>query len=178
MIKVSEIKTAPPETFATPLQEKVYEALEKCKIPYERVDTDHVVTMEDCEAINDKLQMDIVKTLFLCNRQQTQYYLFITRGDKAFQSKEFSAKLGIARVSFAPVEQFEALLGTKIGAATIFSALVIDQDKVQIVVDEDVAKGEWYGCSDGTTTGYMKVPTRHVLGEFLKYARCKAMILP
>ena len=41
---------------------------------FERVDTDEAVTMEDCASINRKLQMDMVKTLFLCNRQQTSFY--------------------------------------------------------------------------------------------------------
>ena len=43
--------------------------------------------------------MDMVKALFVCNRQQTEFYLFITKGDKSFRSKEFSGILGISRVS-------------------------------------------------------------------------------
>lgn len=54
MINVSEIKTTAPETFKTPLQEKVYHTLEELSIPYERVDTDEVITMEDCGAVDEK----------------------------------------------------------------------------------------------------------------------------
>lgn len=54
----------------------------------------------------------------LCNRQQTAFYLFITSGDKPFHAKDFSAALGVSRVSFAPAARMEQMLGTKIGAAT------------------------------------------------------------
>ncbi len=97
------------------------------------------------------------KPLTVCNRQQTAFYLFITAGDKPFRSKDFSNALGVSRVSFAPAELMEEMLGTKVGAATIFSAMLDSQNKVQIVLDKDVASSEWYGCSDGITTSYMKM---------------------
>ena len=65
----------------------------------------------------------------------------------------------------------EELLGTKIGAATVFSALLDTAKDVQIVFDHDVAAGEWYGCSDGTTTGYMKLKTGDVLQKLLPYTK-------
>lgn len=167
MFYVSEIQTSAPAQFQTPLQQRVYEALEELQIPFQRVDTQEAVTMEDCTAIDDKLQMKMVKTLFLCNRQQTEYYLFITAGDKPFRSKDFSRALGISRVSFAPAEKMESMLGTKIGAATVFSSLLESARDVKIVLDQDVLAEEWYGCSDGTTTGYMKVRTEDITGKFL-----------
>ena len=66
MFYVSEIFTPAPETFQTPLQERTYAALAALGLPYERVETDEAITMEDCVQIDEKLQMKIVKTLFLC----------------------------------------------------------------------------------------------------------------
>lgn len=135
MFFVSDIYTAAPEHFRTGLQEKVYQTLEQLQIPFARVDTDEAVTMEDCVQIDAKLDMKMVKTLFLCNRQQTAFYLFITTGDKPFKAKAFSAALEVARVSFAPAELMEQMLGTKIGAATVFSTLLDAGNTVQIVFD-------------------------------------------
>lgn len=171
MFYVSEIYKTVPETFKTPLQEKTYRALQALNIPFERVENDEAITMEDCIAIEAKLKIKIVKTLFLCNRQQTSFYLFITPGDKPFVTKNFSAALGISRVSFAPAELFEKMLGAKIGAATVFSALLDDENAIQIVFDKAVLGEEWYGCSDGTTTGYMKVKTDHIVNQFLPYTK-------
>lgn len=177
MFYVSEIQTKAPCHFQTQLQELVYEALEKLKIPFERVDTDEAITMEDCVAIDEKLDMNMVKTLFLCNRQQTDFYLFITVSNKPFRSKDFSSALGVARVSFAPAEQMETMLGTKIGAATVFSSLLDSGNKVQIIFDKEVLVKEWYGCSDGTTTGYMKVRTDDIYQKFLPFTKHTAAVI-
>ena len=169
MIAVSEIKTVPPAKFGTDLQKLVYAALNEQGIPFERVDTDEVITMEDCAAVDEKMNMKMVKTLFLCNRQQTDFYLFVTCGSKPFKTKDFSAALGIARVSFAPAELMESMLGTKIGAATVFSALLPSARNVKIVIDKEASAEEWYGCSDGTTTGYMKLKTADICNVFLPH---------
>ena len=177
MFFVSDVHTKAPDHFQTRLQEMVYGTLAKLQIPFERVDTEEAITMEDCVAIDEKLHMNTVKTLFLCNRQQTAFYLFITVGNKPFRSKDFSNALGVARVSFAPAEQMEAMLGTKIGAATVFSSLLDSENKVRIVFDNDVLAEEWYGCSDGTTTGYMKVRTEDIYQKFLPFTKHTAAVI-
>lgn len=177
MVFVSEVYTAVPETFSTPLQEKVYQVLQELGMEFQRVETEEVITMEDCKQINERLEMDMVKTLFLCNRQKTNFYLFVTCGDKPFKSKEFSQALEIARVSFASAEQMNSMLGTKIGAATIFSTLLPEAAKVQLVLDKDVCDKGYYGCSDGTTTGYLKLKTEDILQKFLPYVKRKPRII-
>lgn len=177
MLYVSNPHKTEPEQFRSPLQEKTYAALAHLQIPFDRVDTDEVITMEDCILINEKLNMKMVKTLFLCNRQHTAFYLFITVGDKPFRAKNFSNALGVSRVSFAPSELMEQMLGTKIGAATVFSALLETANKVQIVFDKDVLSEEWYGCSDGTTTGYIKIKTEYIIHRFLPYTKHEPEII-
>lgn len=177
MFYVSEPMHTAPQTFRSALQEKTYAALDALAIPYARVDTDEAITMEDCVQIDEKLDMKMVKTLFLCNRQQTAFYLFITAGDKPFRSKNFSTALDVARVSFAPSEKMEEMLGTKIGAATVFSALLDTARDVQIVFDRDVLAEEWYGCSDGTTTGYMKIRTEDIVHKLLPYAKHSCQVI-
>lgn len=122
MFYVSEIQEKAPKQFQTLLQEEVYKALEKLQIPFQRVATDPAITMEDCSVIEEKLNVKMVKTLFLCNRKQTEFYLFIIKGDKLFRSKEFGAALRISRVSFAPAQQLEEMLGLK-SALLQFSAV-------------------------------------------------------
>ncbi|MDE6470205.1 MAG: prolyl-tRNA synthetase associated domain-containing protein [Eubacterium sp.] len=171
MINVSEIITSAPNEFKTPLQEQVYNTLQQLNIPFERVDTDEAITMEDCIAIREKLNCRVVKTLFLCNRQKTSFYLFITTDDKPFVTKDFSHTLGISRVSFAPEELLLEMVGVKIGATTVFGALLDSENKIKIIFDNDVLKEEYYGCSDGTTTGYMKVKTNDIFNKFLQHTK-------
>ena len=77
----------------------------------------------------------------------------------------------ISRVSFAPVELMDKMLGTKIGAATVFSVLLPSAEGLQIIFDRDVLKEEFYGCSDGTTTGYMKIKTDDIIHKVLRFAK-------
>ena len=171
MFFVSDITEKLPESYKSPLQEMAYKSLEKLQISFERVDTDEAISMVDCIEINRKLDMKMVKTLFLCNRQKTDLYLFVTIADKPFKSKDFSNSLGIPRVSFAPEELMENILGVKIGAATIFGVLIDKDNLVQVVFDKDVLLEECYGCSDGTTTGYIKVKTKQMVNNFLTYTK-------
>lgn len=169
MINVSEIITTAPCEFKTSLQKSVYTTLEQLKIPFERVDTDEAITMEDCIAIGEKLHCRVVKTLFLCNRQKTSFYLFITPDNKPFKTKDFSRALGISRVSFAPEALLQEMVGVRIGATTVFGALLDKENKIRIVFDNDVLSEMYYGCSDGTTTGYMKVKTDDIFNTFLQH---------
>lgn len=169
MFYISEIQTKPPCNFNTQLQKTVYETLEKLQIPFRRVDTDEAITMADCITINKKLTANMVKTLFLCNSRQTEFYLFITVGSKPFRSKDFSKALGISRVSFAPAQYMETMLGTRIGAATVFSSLLDKENKIKIVFDKEIADEKQYCCSDGTTTGYMTVCTDDILNKFIPF---------
>jgi len=64
----------------------------------------------------------------------------------------------------------EDILGARRGGATVFGVLMDKDNLVQVVFDKDVLLEEWYGCSDGTTTGYMKVKTKRIINDFLTFA--------
>lgn len=177
MINVSEVKMYLPKNYKNAVQQKAFEVLKELDIPFFRVDNDEAITMDDCEAIDARLEAKTVKTLFLCNRQQTAFYLFVTPGDKPFRTKNFGAALEISRVSFAPSELLQEMLGTIIGATTIFSVLQDTENKVQVVIDNDVLQNEWYACSDGTTTGYMKIPTKRLIDDILPYSKHTAKFI-
>ena len=171
MFYVSEVKTKAPENFQSELQQKIYETFAGLDIHFERVDNDPAITMEDCVLINERLDMKTVKTLFLCNRQQTNFYLFVTLDGKPFVTKDFSSALGISRVSFASEELLFSMLGTKIGATTVLSSIIDTENKVRIIFDKEVLKNEWYGCTDSTTTSYMKLKTADVLEKYLPFIK-------
>ena len=167
MFKVSDPLTTPPPSFATDLQRCVYERFAALEIPFERVDTDPGLTMEDCQHIDAKIGVHIVKTLFLCNRQQTEFYLYVTTDDKPFVTREFCGALGIPRVSFASAEHLWALTGVEVGATTILSAILPQCAPVHLVIDRTVAESPWFACTDGTPTCFVKLRTSDLLNRYL-----------
>ena len=168
MFKVSDIITTPPATFSTGLQRQVYAAFAQRGIPFGRVDTDPGLTMEDCQHIDAKIGVRIVKTIFVCNRQQTEFYLYVTTDDKPFVTRDFCGALGIPRVSFASAEKLWELTGVEVGATTILSAILPQAAGVHLVMDRAVAESEWFACTDGTATCFVKLRTRDLLDKYLK----------
>lgn len=88
---------------------QVYDFLDKLGVSYQRVDHEAAMTMEACEEIDRTLGDDtsICKNLFLCNRQETSFYLLLMPGNKPFKTKDLSAQIGSARLSFAKPEYME-----------------------------------------------------------------------
>lgn len=177
MIKVSEVYKTPPAETKTDLQRQVYETLEKLDIAYERVDNDPAVTMADCVEINKKLKCTVVKTLFMCNRQKTSFYLFVMPDGKPFVTKNFGAALGVSRVSFAPPELLLEKVGVEVGATTVFGLLLDKENEIRTVFDSEVLTDDKFGCTDGTTTGYMCVKLEDVLNKFLPFVNHKFEII-
>ena len=168
MFKVSDIITTPPAAFSTELQRQVYAAFAERGIPFGRVDTDPGLTMEDCQHIDAKIGVRIVKTIFVCNRQQTEFYLYVTTDDKPFVTRDFCGALGIPRVSFDSAEKLWELTGVEVGATTILSAILPQAAGVHLVMDRGVAQSEWFACTDGTATCFVKLRTRDLLDKYLK----------
>ncbi len=167
MFYVSEIMSTPPEEFQSELRRKVYERFGELGIAFGRVDTDPGITMEDCRNIDAKIGVRIVKTIFLCNRQQTEFYLYVTTDDKPFVTREFCGALGIPRVSFASAEKLWEITGAPVGATTILSAALPSASGVHLVMDRSVAEDEWFACTDGTATCFVKIKTRDLLEKYL-----------
>ncbi len=167
MFKVSEIMTVPPAEYSSELQRRVYETFDSLGIPFERVDTDPGLTMEDCRHIDARIGCRIVKTIFLCNRQQTEFYLYVTTDDRPFVTREFCGMLGIPRVSFAPADKLWELTGVLAGATTILSAVLPQSAGVHLVMDRKVAENEWFACTDGTATCFVKIRMRDLLDKYL-----------
>lgn len=170
--------STPPAEFKTPLQQKVYETLERLGITFERVDTDPGITMEDCQNINAGIGGRIVKTIFLCNRQQTIFYLYVTRDDKPFVTKDFGQALGIPRVSFASAEKLLEIAGTEHGASTILSACLESAREVNLVIDQEILDGETYCCTDGTATCFIKIKTSDLLEKFIPDTGHNLTVIP
>lgn len=72
---------------------RTYDFLDSIGIHYERVDHKPAMTIEACEEVDKILGAVICKNLFLCNRQETDFYLLLMPGDKKFKTKDLSAQI-------------------------------------------------------------------------------------
>src|SRR5690554_2282521 len=167
MINISEITTTIPTEDRTETEEKVFALLEKLKIPFERVDNDVVETMEECEEINQVLGTEIRKSIFLCNRKKTSFFLVVMPAGKSLDVKSLGKKIGVSGLSFASGELMEKHLGAKPGSASVMGLVNDQEDYVQLIMDREVAEAEWFGTNTGINTCHIKIKTRDLLDKFL-----------
>ncbi len=144
-----------------------YDLLDRLGIAYTRTDHAPATTMAVCNVIDAALDVRICKNLFLCNRQQTVFYLLMMPGDKPFKTKDLSAQLGVARLSFANEDFMEQFLGVAPGSVSIMALMNDTEKRVQLLIDADVLEDEFIGCHPCQNTSSIKLKTSELLEKFL-----------
>ena len=144
-----------------------YDLLDSLGIAYERVDHDAAMTMELCHAAEGVLHLSICKNLFLCNRQKTKFYLLLMPGGKPFHTKDLSARLGCARLSFGPPEDMARLLGVTPGSATVLALQNDTAGEVTLVIDRAVLQAPRFGCHPCINTSSLAFSTQDLTEKLL-----------
>lgn len=164
-----ELYDGRPENTEGRLEREVrtYDFLDKLGIKYQRTDHERADNMEACNQIDAVLGVIICKNLFLCNRQKTSFYLLMMPGDKKFKTKELSAQIGSARLSFADPEDMLRYLDIEPGAVSIMGLMNDKDHEVKLLIDEDVLEDEYLGCHPCVCTSSLKMKTVDAIEKFL-----------
>ena len=144
-----------------------YDLLDRLEIEYDRVDHAPADTMEICREIDEVLGALICKNLFLCNRQGTAFYLLMMPGDKPFKTKELSAQINSARLSFAGAEKMEEYLNVRPGAVSVLGLMNDAENQVRLLIDEDVLKAECFGCHPCVNTSSLRIRVEDLIERIL-----------
>lgn len=171
------IYRARPQEKRSDLEEAIYDVLDKLNIDFERVDHERANTILDCQKIEGELGCEICKNLFLCNRQQTEFYLLLMKGDKRFVTKDFSKTIGVSRLSFASEENLLKYLNVTPGSASVFGLMFDNEKTVKLYVDKDVAEEVYFGCHPCQNTTTIKVKTEDIFEKFLPHIKVVANII-
>ena len=155
--------TTRPTDDRIPQELAIYDRLEELSIPYVRVDHDHADTIEFCHEVEQVLGAQICKNLFLCNRQQTDFYLLMMPGDKPFKTKFLSAQLGCSRLSFADDGHMRDYLQTVPGSVSALELLFDTEKHVQLVIDKDLMADEYISGHPGISTSTLRLKREDML---------------
>ena len=164
-----ELKNGRPENTSDRLEKEIkcYDFLDRLGIEYQRVDHDAADTMEICEEIDKTLGAVICKNLFLCNRQQTAFYLLMIPADKVFKTKDISAQIGSSRLSFATAEHMEKYLDITPGSVSVLGLMNDADNTVTLLIDKDVLKDEYFGCHPCINTSSLKIKTSDLIQKII-----------
>ena len=144
-----------------------YDLLDSLGISYQRIDHEAAMTMEACAEVDAALDACICKNLLLCNRQCTDFYLLLIPGAKTFKTKQLSAQIGSSRLSFASGERMEELLDITPGSLSLLGLMNDKENRVQLLIDEDVLKEEYFGCHPCINTSSLKIKMSDVTQKLI-----------
>lgn len=146
---------------------RVYDLLDSLGIEYERIDHEPAMTIEACEEIDRVLEAVICKNLFLCNRQETDFYLLLIPGNKKFKTKDISAQIGSSRLSFGKPEYMEQFLDITPGSVSILGLMNDKENRVQLLIDEEVLQEEYIGCHPCINTSSLRIRTEDMVKKII-----------
>ena len=152
-------------------EQRVYDCLDSLGITYYRTDHAPAETMEDCKAVDDVLGVAMCKNLFLCNRQKTKFYLLLMPAAKPFKTKELSAQINAARLSFASGDAMLEYLDIQPGAVSVMGLMNDAENGVTLLIDEDLLQDEFLGCHPCVNTSSLKLCMKDGLETFLPAVR-------
>ena len=144
-----------------------YDLLDSLGISYQRIDHEAAMTMEACAEVDAALDACICKNLLLCNRQGTDFYLLLIPGAKTFKTKQLSAQIGSSRLSFASGERMEEMLDITPGSLSLLGLMNDKENRVQLLIDEDVLKEEYFGCHPCINTSSLKIKMSDVTQKLI-----------
>ena len=150
-----------------PKEIRSYELLDSLGISYYRIDHDPAMKMEACAEIDKALGATICKNLFLCNRPKTTFYLLMMCADKHFETRPVSDQVGSSRLCFAPPEYLENFLDITPGSVSVLGLMNDKEHKVQLLMDEDILKGEYFGCHPCINTTSLRIKTADLTEKIL-----------
>ena len=146
---------------------RVYDFLDDHGIEYWRTDHAPADTMEVCYEIDAVLGATICKNLFLCNRQETAFYLLMIPDTKVFHTKDLSAQIGSARLSFAKPEYMEKFLDITPGSVSVLGLMNDKEHQVKLLIDEEVLDSEYFGCHPCINTSSLRMRTADLIEKVL-----------
>ena len=146
---------------------RCYDLLDALDVSYQRIDHEAAMTMEACAEIDKVLDATICKNLLLCNRQCTALYLLMIVGEKHFKTSTISKQIGSSRLSFAAPEYMEQFLDITPGSLSVLGLMNDREKQVQLLIDGDILKGEFFGCHPCINTSSLRLRTADLLEKII-----------
>lgn len=150
-----------------PQELRSYDLLDSLQIDYMRVDHKAAETMEICIERAAILGTRICKNLFLCNRQETVFYLLAMPADKQFRTSVVSAALNVARLHFANETHMAQFLDIRPGSVSILGLMNDKENKVRLLMDRDLLQQEFFACHPCINTGSLKFKTSELFEKLI-----------
>lgn len=120
--------------------QRVISVLEELGIEYVLHEHPAVFTVEEAQQHAEGIEGLHCKNLFLRDQKGKKHFLVVAENVKPIQVKEVGRKLGAGNLSFASPERLLKHLGLTPGAVSPFGLINDLENKVVLVLDEEIKK--------------------------------------
>jgi len=150
-----------------PQEIRSYDLLDSLHIEYERVDHEAAETIEVCLERSAVLGTRICKNLFLCNSQETVFYLLLMPADKQFKTSIVSSQLAVSHLHFADETYMEQFLDLRPGSVSVLGLMNDRGHRVQVLIDREIQHQEHFACHPCINTSSLKFLTSELFDKLL-----------
>jgi Ala-tRNA(Pro) deacylase len=132
----------------------VYEALEEMGIAYDIVEHPPALTTEEADSYIVGKEGVRTKTLFLCNRKKTAYYLVIMDDTRRLDMKRLGEIINEKSMSFGSPEKLMEKMSLCPGVVSLFGLLNNTEHDIKVCLDKEMLSEKYmsFHANDNTKT--------------------------
>lgn len=132
----------------------VYEALGKMGITYDLVEHLPALTTEEADSYIVGKEGVRTKTLFLCNRKKSAYYLIIMDDTKRLDMKRLGEIINEKGMSFGSPEKLMEKMSLSPGVVSLFGLLNNTEHDIKVCLDKEMLSEKYmsFHANDNTKT--------------------------
>ncbi len=151
--------------------EIVYEALKKMGITYDLVEHPPALTTEEADSYIAGKEGVRTKTLFLCNRKKTAYYLVIMDDKKRLDMKKLGEIINEKSMSFASPEKLMEKMSLTSGVVSLFGLLNNTEHDIKVCLDKEMLSEKYmsFHANDNTKTIFISTEDMYKFITTLDY---------
>jgi Ala-tRNA(Pro) deacylase len=154
----------------------LYAVLDQLGIEYTKYEHEAVFTCEAALAAVPDARSVQTKNLFLRDKPGRRHFLLVTSCEKAVDIKAFAETIGAGHLSFGSPERLQKHLGLMPGSVTVLGLINDPAHAVELYVDADVWKREWWNCHPLINTATL-VLSRASIEKFLAHTGHQATVV-
>ncbi len=154
-------------------EQRVYQKLDELEITYEVVEHPPALTTEEADRYIEGKEGVRTKTLFLCNKKSTAFYLVIMDDEKRVDMKRLGELLGEKGMKFCSPEKLMAKMGLPPGTVSLFGLLNNEEHDIRVCLDREILSEEimTFHPNDNTRTLFLSTEDMNRFIEAMGYER-------
>ncbi|MBN2898451.1 MAG: prolyl-tRNA synthetase associated domain-containing protein [Clostridia bacterium] len=150
---------------------QVIKTLQKMNIDYKVVEHPPAFTTEEADGYIKGHEGVRTKTLLLCDKRRTRYYMLVMEGSKRLDMKYFGTIIKEKGITFASEEAMMDKIMLKPGSVSLFGLLNNEERDIKVCLDDAMLNEEYvtFHGNDNTKTLFIATQDMYKFLEGLNY---------